>query len=183
MATFSVTQDETTKVDRQAPLSDAESAAQAALIGAVSFTAQKMNLNRAEATIALKQNDRTTYDYFKYGLAVQVAEHVAGLDDQVKRVLMYDDEATPEDEVFGEGQPGRLIHLIVVAQRKTEALNALIGALDRALVRGFAGLANAPHLAHLLDVQVVDEKDVQNRTGYAALLSSVHHQPLPILER
>lgn len=183
MTTLSVTREEATKVDRQAPLSDAETAAQAALVGAISFTAQKMHLNRAEATIALKQNDRETYDYFKYGLAAQVAEHVAGLDDQVRGVYMYNDEATPEDEVFAEGQPSRLIHLIVVAQRKTEALNALIGALDRALVRGFAGLANAPHLAHLLDVQVVDEKDVQQRTGFAALLSSVHHQPLPILER
>jgi hypothetical protein len=183
MATLSVTRDETAKVDRPAALSDAESAAQAALVGAISFTAQKMHLNRAEATIALKQNDRETYGYFKYGLAAQVAEHIAGLDSQVKNVFMYDDEATPEDEVFGEGQPSRLIHLIVVAQRKTEALNALIGALDRALVRGFAGLANAPHLAHLLDVQVVDEKEVQNRTGYAALLSSIHHQPLPILGR
>lgn len=183
MAILSLNPDETAKVERQVPLSDAESAAQAAMVGAISFTAQKMNLSRAEATVALKQNNRETYSYFKYGLASQVAEHVAGLDGQVKRVFMYDDEATPEDEVFGEGQPTRLIHLIVVVQRKTEALNAVIGGLDRALVRGFAALANAPHLAHLLDVQVVDEKEVQNRTGYGALLSSVHHQPLPILER
>jgi len=77
MATLSVTRDETAKVDRQAPLSDAESAAQAALVGAISFTAQKMHLNHAEATIALKQNDRDTYGYFKYGLAAQIAEHIA----------------------------------------------------------------------------------------------------------
>jgi hypothetical protein len=183
MTTLSVTRDEATRVDQQAPLSDAESAAQAALVGAISFTSQKMHLNRAEVAIALKQNDHETYGYFKYGLAAQVAEHVAGLDPLVKSVYLYDDEATPEDEVFGECQPSRLIHLLVVAKRKTEALNALIGALDRALVRGFAGLANAPHLAHLLDVQVVDETEVQSRLGYAALLSSIHHQPLPILER
>lgn len=183
MTTLSITRSDATKVDAQTPLSDAESAAQAALVGAISFTGQKMHLNRAEVAIALKQDDRETYGYFKYGLATQVAEHIAGLDPQVTRVYMYDDEATAEDEVFGERQPSRLIHLIVVAQRKTEALNALIGALDRALVRGFAGLAGAPHLAHLLDVQVVDENEVQNRVGFAALLSSIHHQPLPILER
>ncbi len=183
MTTLSATRDEVTKTDRQTLLSDAESAAQAALVGAISFTAQMMRLNRSEATIALKQHDRETYGYFKYGLAVQVAEHIAGLDAEVRGVFMYDDEATPDDEIFGEGRPSPLIHLIFVARRKTEALNSLIGALDRALLRGFAGLANAPHLAHLLDAQVVDETEVRNRTGFGALLSSVHQPPLPILER
>lgn len=171
--------EETAKVE----VSDAAAAAQACLAGAVAFMAEKMHLNRTMATIALKQNDRSAFGYFRYGLACQVAEHIAIMDEQVRAVYMYDDEATPEDEVFGEAQPTPLVHLIIVVQRKTEALNAMLDGLDRALVHGFAGLANVPHLANVLDTQVVLDKEVKGHIGYGALVTSLHHRPLAILQR
>jgi hypothetical protein len=182
MTTLSVTQDELTKTGREAQAS-VSAAAQAMLGAAIAFTGEKMRLNRAEAAVALKQRNRQAGGYFKYSLAGQVAEQLATLDDQVQNVFYYDDEATPEDEVFGEAEPSPLVHLIVVVQRKTGALNSLVNALDRGLVHGFASLANAPALAHLLDVQVLDSQDVQSRKGYAALLTSVHHRPVSVLQR
>jgi hypothetical protein len=44
-------------------------------------------------------------------------------------------------------------------------------------------LIDAPQLAHLLDVQVVEDIDVEERTGYGALLSSVHNRPIQVWER
>jgi hypothetical protein len=38
-------------------------------------------------------------------------------------------------------------------------------------------------LAHLLDVQIVDDADVKNRVGYGAMLSSLHHRPIQVWER
>ncbi len=164
-------------------LSDAATTAQAALAGALSFAEEKMRVSRAATTRALQQNDREAYGYFCYGLAQQVAEHLAALDEQVRAVYLYDDEATPEDEVFGEARPSPLLHMIVVVGRKTEALNALLSGLDRALVQGLSSVTSSPNLAHVLDTQVVEEKDVKSRSGCGALLSSVHHRPLPILQR
>jgi hypothetical protein len=179
-----ISEEKLATVDFGAPvLSDAVSAAEAALVGATSFAAGKTRLSRAEVAIALKQNDSAVRSYFQYGLAKQVAEHLAALDEQITAVYMYDDEATPEDAILGADAAMPLIHLIVLAKRRTNALNSLVTALDRALVRGYAGLASMPNLAHLLDVQIVSEEESKQRTGYAALLSSLHHQPLTIWQR
>jgi hypothetical protein len=76
-----------------------------------------------------------------------------------------------------------LLHLIAWTQRKTVALNSLAEALDRALVQNYAELIEAPELAHLLDMQVVDDADVKNRVGYGTLFSSLHYRPIQIWER
>lgn len=164
-------------------LSDAAGTAEAALSEAVSFAGQKMGLGRAQVVIALKQNDHETQGYFQYGLARQIAGQMAALDANVKAVYMYEDEATAEDEALGDCRASTMLHLIVRAQRKTGALTSLVVALDRALVEGYASLASLPNLAHMLDVQVVDDQDIRKRTGYGALLSSLHHKPLPVWEK
>ena len=79
--------------------------------------------------------------------------------------------------------PDIIIHLIVWAQRKTGALNSLVAALDRALVQSYADLIGMRQLTHLLDVQVIDDADVENRVGYGAMLSSIHHRPIQVWER
>jgi hypothetical protein len=165
-----------------AAMSDATTAAELALMGAVSFAADKMRLTKAEVAIALKQNEGRVRSYFQYGLSRQIAEHLATMDEQIEAVYMYEDEATAEDAVLGD-ETSIMLHLIVRARRKTNALNALVAALDRALVQGYAGLGSKPNLATMLDVQVVDDNEVKNRTGYGALLFSPHHQPFPVWER
>jgi hypothetical protein len=73
--------------------------------------------------------------------------------------------------------------MIVWTKRKTGALNSLVEALDRAFAQSYANLMGESRLAHILDVQVVDDVDVKNRTGYGALLSSVYHRPIQVWER
>jgi hypothetical protein len=73
--------------------------------------------------------------------------------------------------------------LIVWAKRKTSALDSLVEALNRALVQRYAELIGPSQLAHLLDVQVVNDADVDNRVGYGALLSSLRNRPIKVWER
>jgi hypothetical protein len=58
-----------------------------------------------------------------------------------------------------------------------------VAALDRALVKRYAELISEPGLVHLLDVQVVDDQDVEDCTGYGALLSSTYNRPIRVWER
>lgn len=180
---LSTTQRGTVNVEFALPsqlLSDMTSMAEAALTNALEFCAQKMGLHSLQVvTGRLQQGDSTTCGYFHYGLAEQVAEHLSGLDEDVKAVYLYNYDATPEDICFGEATPASQIHLIIWAQRKTAALNSLVTALDRALVQGYAALIGTRQLMHLLDVQVIDDDDVKSRAGYGALLSSLH---LPSIE-
>ena len=165
-------------------LPDVASIAEAALVKALEFCAQKMGFDSHQAVIdRLQQGDKTACGYCHYSLAKQMAESLGTLDENIKAVYICDYDATPEDLCFGEAMQASLVHLIVWAQRKTGALNSLIAALDRALVQSYTDLIGMRQLTHLLDVQVIDDADVENRVGYGAMLSSIHHRPIQVWER
>ena len=165
-------------------LPDAASTAEIALTEALEFCAQKMGLAGRQAAVdRLRQGDNTACKYCHYSIAKQVAESLGALDENIKAVYVIDYDATPEDLCFGEGIQTSPIHLIVLAKRKTSALDSLVEALDRALVERYADTIGTRQLAHLLDVQVVDETDVKNRVGYGAMLSSLHQRPIQVWER
>ena len=179
-----MTQTEVVDVEFTTPrlqLPDAASMAEAALAVALKFCAQKMGLDSRQAVVdLLRQGDSIACSYCHYSLAKQVAESLGTLDENVKAVYVCDYDATPEDLCFSEAPQASLVHLIVWAQRKTGALNSLVAALDRALVQSYADLTGMSQLIHLLDVQVIDDADVENRIGYGAMLSSIHYQPIQI---
>ncbi|MFO7741295.1 MAG: hypothetical protein R6X31_03175 [Anaerolineae bacterium] len=163
---------------------DASSAAKVVLDEGLAFCTRKAGLKDREKVMErLREGDPTVCRYCRYGLAKKVAESLGSLDDNVKSVYALDYDATPEDRSFSSEAQTSPIHLIVWVARKTTALEALVRALDRALVQEYANMIDAPQLAHLLDVQVVDDADVENRTGYGALLSSVHNRPIQVWER
>jgi hypothetical protein len=106
------------------------------------------------------------------------------MDERVKAVYVLDYDATPEDLCFGRLNQGTpLVHLIVWTKRKTAALRSLVAALDRALAQAYAELLGGCQIEILLDVQIIDDADVENRTGHGALLQAIHHRPIPIWER
>jgi len=96
---------------------------------------------------------------------------------------MYGYDATPEDLTLAEGARAPIIHLIVWAVRRTGALHSLVSALDSALVRDYSGMVGPRRMAHLLDVQVITDEDVERRVGVAALLTSLYNPALPVWER
>jgi hypothetical protein len=173
-------------IDTAAPFRwpDATSTAELALDEGLTFCARKAGLQDAQEVIEhLRRGDSTVCHYCRYGLAKKLAESIGRLDDNVKAVYTVDYDATPEDRCFSREAQTSSIHLIVWAARKTDALTALVKALDRALVEAYADLIDAPELVHLLDVQVVDDADVEERVGYGALLSSIHNRPIQVWER
>jgi len=152
---------------------------------ALAYCAVKMALDGLPSVVErLRQGDGTACAYCLYSIATQVAEKIGALDENVKTIYTLDYDATPEDECFGgAAHLGPPVHLIVWTRRKTAALLALVEALDRLLVQAYASLLDKPGLAGFLDVQVVDDADVGRRLGYGALLSSMHHRPIPVWQR
>ncbi len=162
---------------------DAGTAADAALQEGLAYCADRMRLTSVEAAIEqLHQGNRPARSYFEYGLAKGLAEQLGGLDDEVQAAYIYDADATAEDVIFGQAVP-TLVHVIVYARRKTNALGSLLTALDRELVSSYAERMHCPDLMHLVDIQVVDDEEIANKIGYGALLTSLHHRPLPIWKR
>jgi hypothetical protein len=152
---------------------------------AIAFCARKIGVGSREEVIdLLSQNDRPACEYCRYGVAKQVAASLGSMDESVRAIYVLDYDATPQDLCFGTPNQGvSLVHLIVWVRRKTAALSSLTVALDRSLARAYADLIGRSHVKSLLDVQVVDDADVEHRTGHGALLGAIHYQPIQIWER
>ena len=177
-------QTQTVAPDLELVLSDAVGMVEGAMSQALDFCAQKMALDSREAVVSrLQRSDPGALGYVYYSLANQAAEWLGAWDESVKAVYLYDFDATAEDGCFGEADRSPLLHLIVWARRKTGALNAVLGILDRALVQAYADLTGKSELKHLLSAEVIDDDGMQNSIGCAALLRSVHTRPLRVWER
>lgn len=163
---------------------DVAGTAQAVLSQAMEYCAQKMRLDSSQAVIdRLKTGNGQACGYCHYSVAKQVAESLGALDDNIKAAYIYDYDATPEDLCFGEAGQALPIHVLVWAERKTAALKMLAETWDRALAQSYAGMIGGHQSAHLLDVQVVDNADVEKRIGLGALLSSLHQRPVQVWSR
>ena len=101
-----------------------------------------------------------------------MAGQLGALDEDVKAAYVDEYDVAPDDLFFGEAARTTVIYLIVWVQHKTGALNSLVAALDRALVQSYMELIGSPRLAHLLEVQVIDDADARNPVGYGAWLCS-----------
>ena len=165
-------------------LPDATSTADIVINQAMEYCGQKMGLEGAWLAVEqLKQGDGTACSYCRYSMAKQMAEALGSLDENVRAVYLYDYDATPEDLCFGQAVHASPIHLILWVERKTSALESLVEALDHALAKSYAAMMDRSQPAHILDVQMVDDSDVENRTGYGTLLSSFYNPPLKVWER
>ncbi len=169
--------------DLEFSLPDAVTAATNAITRALAFCARKMRIDDATFIPGLlRQSNTAAHSYFEYGLARELAEHIAALDDQVQAVYLYTPDATPEDVIFGDMKP-TLVHLIVWAQRKTNALTSLLESLDRALAQAYAEIIGVPQQGHLLDAQVVDDAEVHSGSGFGAMLNWLYNRPLLVWKR
>jgi len=165
-------------------LPDASSTAAIILSQAMGYCAQKMGLDSGQAAIErVKQGDAMACGYCHYSAAQQVADALGMLDNNVQAAYMFEYDATPEDACMGEAARIIPLHLLVWVERKTDALSALVESLDRAMAESLASMVGTSVDAHVLDVQLVDDGDVKNRTAYGALLSSLFQRPLKVWDR
>lgn len=169
--------------DLELVLSDAYGLAEKAVEGAIGYSAAKMGSDREGVLRLLREGDRKACNHFHYSLAERAAEWLGAWDESIKAIFIYDYDATPEDLCFSELRRPQLLHLLVWVQRKTQALAAILDALDRAVVDGYVKAIGVQGMKHILDVQVVDDEEVQNNIGCGALLHSLHTRPIRIWER
>ena len=160
--------------------SDVTRAAEEMLDRALQFGMAKARQGSRDAVVAaLRAGDTVVGGYFYYSLARSAGEYLGTWDRDVKAVYTFDDEATPEDDCFAEKRYP-LVHLIVCVERKTAALSALAGTLDRALAEQVGNLLGQQQRQYMLDVQIVDSGEIANRTGYGAILASMRPHAMQV---
>ena len=155
---------------------------------ALDFSGEKVGHEVREQTIAaLKRGDCSVCEYMRHALTQEVAGYLGSVDSSVKAVYTYE----PEYATGAEGPiPDRpnlspAISMIAWVNRKSAALSSVVTSLVSALAEEFRQLAcpKANALCCMLDIKLVDDKEVQERTGYGALIGSLYVRPLEIWRR
>ena len=149
---------------------------------ALKTSANKMGLGDVKALIArMKEADSVAFNYYNYNIAKELGKVLGSWDKNIRAVYAHDYEgATPEETCFENASPFSLVHMIIWAERKTKALDALVETIDRALVQHHRHMLGRNRLEHVLDAQVIDDEEVRSRTGYAALLKSIYQPPIQV---
>jgi hypothetical protein len=122
----------------------------------------------------------------RYPLAQGLAEYLGALDTSVKAVYVYEPEyATSFDDVAANGGSARGMNLIVWATRNSAALTALVASVGEELGKHTQPLScpEANALCWSLDVQIVDDEQVEKRSGYGALIDSMYVRPMEVWRR
>jgi hypothetical protein len=149
----------------------------------LNYCVRMLSLSGSEAVaIRVRERDRVAWTYYEYGLARYLAEQLAELDEEVQAVYLFDVEATPDDQIFGDVPPD-MVHLLIHAHRRTNALDSLVSSLEQAVTASYVHYMSTPDVAYALDVQIVDDADIAHGACYAAMLTSVHHRPHPLWKR
>jgi len=136
---------------------------------------------------AMRHGDCTICDAVRYQLAQKLAADLGAVDRSVKAVYLYEPEqATTSDEGVRDRpslSPG--LSLIIWVDRKTAALNSIVDSLGSAVSAAAKPLscpfANA--LCWMVDAQFVDDRQVEQRLGYGALINSVYVRPIEVWQR
>jgi len=148
---------------------------------ALKSSASKMGLHDVKSIInCVKKGDATACSYCHYYVAKDLGRVLGLWDENIRAVYAYGYDDNTSAEECAENISFSLVHMIIWAERKTKALYAMIEAIDRVMVQIHRKLFGIRELQRVLDIQVIDDEDVKNRTGYAALLKSIYQMPVQV---
>ena len=129
--------------------------------------------------------NRDFFQSFKYYLAEGVAKTVGANDRQLQAVYLFEPSTNPDAET-GECLPlEATIHLLIVVSNPSAALDIFVEALDNGLTRHLNQMPS-PLLAKcssILNAIVLSKEAVDQRQGYASLVSSILAPPFKLWER
>ena len=118
-------------------------------------------------------------------LVKQIGEYLGQMDRTVKAVYEFEPEYASIRSRTGIRPaigPNRGINLVAWVERKSAALSTLGSALETSLTEGRRkiGCKNATPACFTLGIQMVDDKDIQERRGYAVVVNSTNIRSLKV---
>ncbi len=135
---------------------------------------------RDQIAAALRAEIPQVHDYFRHSLAIQLARCLTQLDDSVVGIYSYSyGDAEEEGEDRNRGVAANL-NLVLHVRRKTAALAAAVASMDQALLEQYRQLIapRGERMSSFLDVQMVDDRDVEEATGFGVVLRGIYSRPV-----
>ena len=145
----------------------------------------RMPARQQEAGLADLLKFPTFLNSFKYGLAQGVTNVIVANDSNVQAIYLFEESSNPDSETEDALVPDLSVHLLLLVNSNSAALDAFVESLDRSLTELVRDLSS-PLLSKrksLLNVIPVTQEDVDDRRGYGALLTSLFAQPVKLWAR
>jgi len=155
---------------------------------ALEFCAEKAGLkDKEQARRALLAGDCCACEYLRHALAQEMARYLGSVDDTIRAVYTFEPEQATGGDVAIPARPNLSpgFSLIARVNRKSAALSSVVASLKLALAEEHRrlGCPKANALCSELDVRVIDEDEVEKRTGYGALIHSLYARPIEVWHR
>lgn len=156
---------------------------------AILFCADKKFTGDEEQTrLALRKGRCDACEFLSYSLVRQVGEYLGRMDRTVKAVYAFKPDRAPLTQQNSNVTAGRRasgINLIAWVDRKSAALSALGTTLETVLSesRRRVGCVNATPACCNFNMQMVDDKDVQEGRGYGAIVQSMYVRSIQVWAR
>ena len=156
---------------------------------AILFCADKKFAGDERQTVAaLRQGRCDICDYLAYSLVRQIGDYLGQLDRTVKAVYLFEPEKASLTLKPGPKRTGRRasgINLVAWVDRKSAALGSLGSTIETVLTesRRKIGCPNAVPACYNLNVQMVEDREVQEGIGYGAIVQSMYVRSIQIWTR
>lgn len=122
---------------------------------------------------------------FKYGLAEGATNVIVANDGNVQAAYHFEESANPDSETEEALMPDAGVHLLLLVDSNSPALDTFIKSLDgtlTGLIRELPSAALAKRTS-ILNVIPITQEDVDKKRGYGALLSSMFARPVKLWAR
>lgn len=129
--------------------------------------------------------DITFLNGLRYGLAEGVTNVIVANDGNVQAIYLFEEAANPDSETEEALRPDITLHLLLLVNSNSAALDAFVESLDRSLTSLVRDLPS-PQLANrksVLNVIPITQEEVEAKQGYGALLSSMFARPVKLWAR
>jgi len=149
---------------------------------------RKFSGDPEQTTIALRRGRCDVCTLLSDCLVQQISEYLGRMDKMVKAVYRFEPEnfLLQKESAFKSASGQKTgINLVAWVDRKSPALSALGNTLESVLTesRKKFGCQNAMPACYVMDVQLVDDKDVQERRGYGVVINSMYLHATQIWSR
>jgi hypothetical protein len=114
---------------------------------------------------------------FKYALAESIGCVLGDFDSNVKEVFIFEPCKTEKIDT--------MVNILLIIESKTAGMEAFIASLNRALTELILQLPlpTSSYYHSILDIIFITQKEIDTRTGYAAIVSSIYAPVLKVWQR
>lgn len=140
---------------------------------------------RQDEDLGKLMQDFAFLNSLKYGLAEGVTNVLVANDGNIQAIYLFEEATNPDSETEEALVPDMTIHLLLLVNSNSAALDAFVESLDRALTEVVRDLPS-PLLdkrTSILNVIPITQEEVDAKKGYGVLLSSIFARPVKLWAR